>query len=373
MAQRTAAVIGAGIGGLTAALALHRRGWAVAVHERAARLEPVGAGIALAPNAVKALDVIGLGGFLARAAVVQGSGGVRRPGGGWLVRTDLGGVEQRFGRPLLVVPRAELVDALVAPLPRGSVHLGSTVSGLEQVDADLVVAADGIRSAMRSALFPEHPGPRYAGFTAWRMIANVLQGMAIEPSETWGRGAVFGLVPLAGDRVYCYGTANQDAGVSFPDEKAALLARFADWHEPIPTLIRDTPAEAMQRNDVWELGEPLPHYHEGRVAILGDAAHAMTPNLGQGGCQAIEDAVVLAHSVSPATDIAAGLAAYSAARVARASRIAAQSARAARMQQMEAPLGIALRDTVIRLVGKLGPGLMLRQMAPLATWSPPRD
>jgi 2-polyprenyl-6-methoxyphenol hydroxylase-like FAD-dependent oxidoreductase len=205
------------------------------------------------------------------------------------------------------------------------------------------------------------------------MIANVPRGTTIEPSETWGRGAVFGLVPLAGSRVYCYGTANQAAGVSFPDEKAALLARFANWHEPIPTLIRETPAEALQRNDIWELGEPLPRYHDGRVAVLGDAAHAMTPNLGQGGCQAIEDAVVLAHSVSPATDIAAGLDVYSAARVARASRIAAQSARAARMQQMEAPFGIALRDMAIRLVGKLGPGLMLRQMAPLASWSPPED
>ena len=373
MAQRTAVVIGAGIGGLAAALALYRRGWRVEVRERSARLEPVGAGIALAPNAVKALDVLGLGEFLGRAAVIQGSGGVRRPDGSWLVRTDLGLVQARFGRPLLVVARPELVEALVAQLPQDAVRLAAPVLGLDDLEADLVVAADGIRSIVRATLFPEHLGPRYAGFTAWRMIVDVPRGVRIEPAETWGRGAVFGIVPLAGNRAYCYGTANQAAGVEFPDEKAALLGRFADWHEPIPTLFRGVSADGLLRNDIWELGEPLPRYHEGRAAILGDAAHAMTPNLGQGGCQAIEDAVVLAHSMSPAADLAAGLAAYSAARVARTSRIAAQSARTGRMQQMEGPIRIALRDTGIRLAGKTGPGLMLRQMTPLLSWTPPAD
>lgn len=368
-----AEVIGAGIGGLSAALALHRRGWQVSVRERAAKLEPIGAGIALAPNAVKALDTLGLGDFLDAAAAIQGSGGARRSDGRWLVRTDLGQVRERFGRPMLIVPRPELVEALVSRLPGDAVRLDAPVSGLDELgEADLVVAADGIRSGIRNALFPEHPGPRYAGFTAWRMIARVPEGVAIEPSETWGRAALFGIVPLAGSRVYCYGTANQEPGIAYPDEKAAFLSRFADWHEPIPTLIRETPADALLRNDIWELGTPLPRYHEGRIALLGDAAHAMTPNLGQGGCQAIEDAVVLADRVSTTADLPAALAAYSADRVARTQRIARLSARVARMQQMESPLGIAARDALIRLAAKAGgANLMLRQMAPLASWSPP--
>jgi 2-polyprenyl-6-methoxyphenol hydroxylase-like FAD-dependent oxidoreductase len=180
---------------------------------------------------------------------------------------------------------------------------------------------------------------------------------------------VFGIVPLAGRRAYCYGTANLPAGTTFPDEKAALLGRFADWHEPIPTLIRRTPAEALLRNDIWELAEPLPRYHHGRLALLGDAAHAMTPNLGQGGCQAIEDAIVLAHHAGAA----GGLAAYTADRLARTTRVMRQSARAGRLQQLDGPLRIAVRDAMIRLVGKAGPGLMLRQMAPLASWAPPED
>jgi 2-polyprenyl-6-methoxyphenol hydroxylase-like FAD-dependent oxidoreductase len=196
------------------------------------------------------------------------------------------------------------------------------------------------------------------------------------PSETWGRGAIFGLVPLAGGKLYCYATANLPAATSFPDERAALLSRFADWHDPIPDLIRSAPAEALLRNDVHWLERPPPAYDLGRVALLGDAAHAMPPNLGQGACQAIEDAVVLAHHLTASDDgdgpdIPAALSAYTAERQPRATRIARQSARTARMQQMESSVGAALRDGAVRIAGKLGPGLMLRQMAPLADWSPP--
>ncbi len=408
MAERSAVVVGAGIGGLTAALALHLRGLRVTVLERAPRLEPVGAGIALAPNAVKALDTLGLADWLGGAAVIRGSGGVRRPDGSWLLRTELGAVGERFGRPLLVVPRPELVEALVARLPAGSLRLGTTVAGVEpgdaadpgrpacirtlqgggqhpaeEISADLVVAADGIRSDVRGALFPQHPGPRYAGFTAWRMITDVPDGIEISPSETWGRGTVFGIVPLSHGRLYCYATANLPAGAVFPDEKAALANRFADWHEPIPALIRRTPPGSLLRNDIWELAEPLPRFHQGRVVLLGDAAHAMTPNLGQGGCQAVEDAVVLAHHVSgdgaageagaagSAVGLGDAVAAYTADRLARTTRIVRQSARAGRMQQLDSPFRASLRDVMVRLAGKAGPGLMLRQMAPLASWTPP--
>jgi 2-polyprenyl-6-methoxyphenol hydroxylase-like FAD-dependent oxidoreductase len=390
----TAVVIGAGIGGLTSAVALHRRGWRVSVLERTARLEPIGAGIALAPNAVKALDTLGLGRWLGDAAVIQGTGGVRRPDGTWLVRTDLGQLARRFGRPLLVVPRPELVAALVSRLPSGAVRLGTLVTGVEaergdgralvltqddELAADVIVAADGIRSRVRSTLFPQHTGPRYAGFTAWRMIARVPAGAEISPSETWGRGAVFGIVPLSRGRLYCYATANLPSATLLPDEKAALASRFAGWHDPIPELIRTTPPQALLRNDIWELGEPPTAYHCGRVALLGDAAHAMTPNLGQGGCQAIEDAVVLAHRLgrgderAPKNDVTAALAAYTADRRERTAWIARLSARTGRVQQWDSPARIAVRDTMIRLAGKLGPGLMLRQMAPLANWTPPTE
>jgi 2-polyprenyl-6-methoxyphenol hydroxylase-like FAD-dependent oxidoreductase len=386
----TAIVVGGGAGGLTAAVALRRHGWRVDVFERAPSLEPVGAGIALGPNAVKALDSLGLADWIDHAAVIQGSGGVRRPDGRWLVRTDLGALARHFGRPLVVVPRPDLIEALRSRLPQAAVHLGTNVievvpgdetraarvrTDREERSADLVVAADGIRSPIREALFRGHPGPVYAGFTAWRMIVDA-PGERIEPSETWGRGAVFGIVPLPAERLYCYATANLAEGTAFEDEREALLERFADWHAPIPDLIRRTSPEALLRNDISWLDQPLPAYHAGRVALVGDAAHAMTPNLGQGGAQAIEDAVVLAHELDEEDDggfldVAAALAGYTRERRARTIGIARQSARVGRMQQMSSPFGIALRNRAVSLAGHLGSGFALRQMAGVAAWNPP--
>jgi len=391
MPQGTAVVIGAGVGGLTTAVALHRRGWRVKVLERSRRRTRVGAGIGLAPNAVKALEGLGLADWLGRAGVPQGSAGVRRPDGSWLVRTDLGRLEARFGRPLVVVPRSELVAVLVDMLPEQALSLDAPVTQVEPGDrgslavvrtartehaARVVVAADGINSAVRAALFPGHPGPAYAGFTAWRMIASAPTGMAVGASVSWGRGAIFGIVPMAGGRLYCYATANLPRGTRYPDEKAALSGRFADWHDPIPELIRTTAPQDVMRHDVCSLNRPLLAYHQGRVALLGDAAHAMTPNLGQGGCQAIEDAVVLAHRLGAGgadLDVEAALAAYTADRLARTTRIVRQSARLGRLQQLDSRLRISARDTVIRLAGKLGPSLMMRHMDPVAGWVPPPD
>jgi 2-polyprenyl-6-methoxyphenol hydroxylase-like FAD-dependent oxidoreductase len=412
--QGRAVVIGAGIGGLTAAVALHRRGWRVTVLERATSLEPVGAGIALAPNALKALDSVGLGSDVRAMAAIQGSGGVRRPDGTWLVRTELTAIEDRFGWPIIIAARPELIELLAAQLPADSVRtatpvLGVTPGGAGGTDgsgdsddsadsanaadsdaargpeqgsaivrtgsgdlaAQIVVAADGIRSQTRATLFPEHPGPRYAGFTTWRFIAPAPLE-PFDPSETWGRGEIFGAVPMTGGRLYCYATANLPSGVTHPDEHAELLRRFGAWHGPIPEILESVPAEAVLRNDAQWLAEPLTAYHRGRIALLGDAAHAMTPNLGQGGCQAIEDAVVLAHHLrDPEAAVGPALAAYTADRLPRASRIARQSARTGRFQQWSAAPAVAFRDSAVRLTGRLGSGVLIRQMAQLADWTPP--
>jgi 2-polyprenyl-6-methoxyphenol hydroxylase-like FAD-dependent oxidoreductase len=396
MGNRRAVVAGAGIGGLTAAVALRRRGWDVTVAERAPALEPVGAGLGLGPNALHALDAIGLGGEVRRFSAVQGHGGLRRPGGGWLVRTDLGAVATRFGDPQLVALRADLVGLLAGSLPAGVLRTGVTVTGVDaggadrrarvatsagDLDADLVVAADGIGSLIRATLFPDHQGPRYSGFTTWRFVAPALPAGAsrAEPAETWGRGEVFGVLPLASGQVYCYASAPAPPGVRHDDEAAELKRRFGRWHDPIPDLIGAISPDRVLHDDVYWIAEPLPAYHRGRVAILGDAAHAMTPHLGQGACQAIEDAVVLASIAGPGTldDPAPGngtapdLAAYTSARLSRTRMAANGSYRATRLSGMTSPPAIALRNTGIRLAGRLAPGLMLRQMDPLASWTPP--
>jgi 2-polyprenyl-6-methoxyphenol hydroxylase-like FAD-dependent oxidoreductase len=389
--SRHAIVVGAGIGGLTAAVALRRRGWDATILERARALEPVGAGLGLGPNALHALDAIGLGDEVRRFSAIQGHGGLRHPGGGWLVRTDLGGLAARFGDPQLVALRADVVDLLAGRLPAGVLRTGVTVTGVDagdadrracvatsagDLDADLVVAADGIGSRIRAALFPDSPGPRYSGFTTWRFVAPAGPAGAgrAEPAETWGRGEVFGVLPLASGQVYCYASAPAPAGVRHDDEAAELKQRFGRWHDPIPGLIGAISPDRVLHDDVYWIAEPLPAYHRGRVAILGDAAHAMTPHLGQGACQAIEDAVVLASVAGTGTpaETAPDLAAYTTARLPRTRMVADGSYRATRLSGMTSPAASALRNTGIRLAGRLAAGLILRQMDPIASWTPPQ-
>jgi 2-polyprenyl-6-methoxyphenol hydroxylase-like FAD-dependent oxidoreductase len=382
-----AVVAGAGIGGLTAAVALRRQGWDVTVLERAPVLEPVGSGLGLAPNALHALDAIGLGDEVRRFAAVQGHGGVRRSDGRWLIRTDLGVLTERFGDPQVMALRADLVGLLVGRLPAGALRTGVTVTGVDpgnpedrarvttsegDLDADLVVAADGIRSRIRAILFPAHPGPRYSGCTTWRFVAP-RPDRSPSPAETWGMGSVFGAVQLADGRVYCYGSTFAPAGVRHDDEAAELKRRFGGWHDPIPALIGSVSPEAVLHDDVYWMAEPLPAYHHGRVAILGDAAHAMTPHLGQGACQAIEDAIVLASVAGsgPAASTELDLAPYTTARLRRTRMVAQGSYRATRLTGLTSRPATALRNTGARLAGLLGPRLMLRQLAPIAAWTPP--
>jgi 2-polyprenyl-6-methoxyphenol hydroxylase-like FAD-dependent oxidoreductase len=383
-----AVVVGAGIGGLTAAVAVRRRGWTVTVLERARALEPAGAGLGIGPNALHALDAIGLGAEVRRFSAVQGRGGVRRSGGRWLVRTDLGALADRFGDPQLMVLRADLVGLLAASLPDGALRCGVTVTAVEpgdasrparvltqagELEADLVVAADGVRSLIRETLFPDHPGSRYSGFTAWRFVAPGPPG-GVEPAETWGKGMVFGAVPLADGRVYCYASAVSPPGVRPDDEIAELKRRFGAWHDPVPGLIGSVPPGDVLHDDVYWIAEPLPAYHRGRVVLVGDAAHAMTPHLGQGACQAIEDAVVLASAITngvSAVTNGAGLAAYTDGRMRRTRMVADGSYRASRLTGTASRPAAAVRDTGIWLAGHLAPRLMIRQLAPIASWTPP--
>ena len=279
--------------------------------------------------------------------------------------------------------RADLVDLLASRLPDGVLRTGVTVTGVDagdrarraqvttsagDLEADLVVAADGIRSPIRTELFPGHQGPRYSGCTAWRFLAPE-PAQSPSPAETWGRGAVFGAVPLADGRVYCYASAFVAAGTRYDDEAAELKRRFGGWHDPIPGLIGSVSPDAVLHDDVYLMADPLPAYHRGRVAILGDAAHAMTPHLGQGACQAIEDAVVLASVAGAAPDLAA----YTSARLRRTRMVADGSYRATRLSGMTSRPAIVLRNTAIRVAGRLAPGLMIRQMDPIAAWKPPVD
>ena len=293
---RRVIIIGGGIGGLCTAIGLHRLGLDVSVYEQAPAFAEVGAGLTIWANAIKALRKLGisedaLGGARLRQGVLSSWNGKR------LSTSSIEALEPALGAPGLAVHRADLHHALLSALPRDTVQVGYTCTGFEQDPdgvtvcfsdgstqrADLLVGADGIHSVVRRQLFPGVT-LRYAGYPAWRGVVTLeRQSLAPGTSELWGRGARFGIVPIGNERVYWFATANLPAGLRpAPDErKAELLRRFSAWHAPIEELIKTTPPENILYNDIFDF-PPIPRWSEGRVTLLGDAAHPTTPNMGQG-------------------------------------------------------------------------------------------
>lgn len=375
-----AIVIGAGIGGLCAAIGLRRRGWQVTVLERTPRFGEVGAGLTLMANGLHGLDALGVGDSVRAAGHPDTSGGIRTASGRWISRVDGAALTRLLGTSALGIHRASLHEILRAALPTGAIVTGAEVTGVgEQVvyrhdgrtvtsDASLVVAADGIDSTVRAQLWPGHPGPVHSGSTAWLGVTGPWDGERAA-AISWGPGAEFGMVPLGDGRVYWFAAVNAPAGLRVDDGADAVRARFGGWHAPVPGLLDATDPAAIIRTDLRHLATDLPSYVHGHVALLGDAAHAMTPNLGQGANQAIEDAVVLASVCGPDDDISAALAEYDRQRRPRSQRIARAAAQLGRFgQQLSNPVAVELRNTLMRLTPSR---TALRSMARHADWTPP--
>lgn len=377
--QRRAVVVGAGIAGLTAAVALRRCGWQVEVLEKTTEVGPAGSGLSLWPNGLRGLDTVGVGAAVREQALSATEAGMRDPSGRWLARTDVSAIRDRYG-DLVMIHRTDLFDILRGALGDEPLRLGAAVDSVDITDdgvrvrhslgtseADLVVGADGINSMVRTLHWPHAAPPAYAGYTAWRSIVRPRTPVTAG-GETVGRGDRFGIAPLRDGRVYFYGSATVPAGSGSPGgELAELRRRFAGWHDPIPDLLAATDPATLLRHDIYELPR-LGSYVRGPVALLGDAAHAMTPNLGQGANLAIEDAVTVAALLDQHRDIPAALAEYNRVRRARVEPLQRLSRRMGAALQMSWAPAVVIRDAIMRLT-PTGPAL--RGLAPVLNWQPP--
>jgi 2-polyprenyl-6-methoxyphenol hydroxylase-like FAD-dependent oxidoreductase len=378
-------VVGAGIGGLATALALDRLGVSVEVLERAPQLQEVGAGIGLWPNAIRALDRLGVGAPVRALAVAGTSGSARTPSGRVLLELPEELLHGRYGAPTTGIMRAQLQRLLAEAFGPDRLHLGREFVRFEpveggvrahlrdggSVEGSVLVGADGLRSAVRAGLLGDGP-PRYRGDTAWRGLAPATGDLAAsrELFETVGRGERFGFFPLHGGRTMWFASALRPEGErDGPDVLRDLQARFEGWHAPIPRVLELTDPSSILRNDIYD--RPVARrWVGGRVALLGDAAHPMGPDLGQGACQAIEDAETLALALVRHADPRAALRSYETVRRRRVRTVARIVAATAWLASRTSPVACAVRDAVLAA----GPPAAARgQMDLIAGWDPPAE
>jgi len=367
-------LVGGGIGGLTAAIALRTQGIEAQIYERSPALTEVGAGISLWPNAVKVLRKLGLEEKLRSISPETEDFALRRWNGAFISRTPARELERRFGGGMLLLHRAELLDVLAKSFGHSNLHLDHCCVGIEEdadgvtarfsngdaARGDVLIGADGLHSAVRSWLGHDDT-VRYSGYTAWRSVVD-FDTSAIVAAETWGHGKRFGIHPLKNGRVYWWATANVPEGQDNQDQHPAdtLLSLFKGWYEPVGSLVRASSGSKILRNDVYDR-DPLPHWGRGRVTLLGDAAHPMTPNLGQGACQAIEDAEELALRLAREPNAAVALRKYETARIARTTSIVLASRRFGVLGQVRTPALCRMRDL---LLGLIPSGVSLRSLIP---------
>lgn len=310
-------IIGAGIGGLTAGIALKQSGYEVEIYDRVKELRPVGAGISLWSNGVKVLNRLGLGERMSQIGGRMDRMEYRSKTGDLLNRIDLMPLIHSVGQRPYPVARRDLQQMLLdafgdaVQLEHQCIGIQEDSTGVtalfengKQARGDVVIAADGIRSVLRKYVLGREAELRYAGYINWNGLVPADPDLA--PPDCWiiyvGEHKRASLMPVAGDRFYFFLDVPLPKGTPADPStyKTQLRQHFAGWAEPVQQLIERFDPESVARPEIHDL-KPIERFVRGRVALLGDAAHATCPDLGQGGCQAIEDALVLTNYLTSTT------------------------------------------------------------------------
>ena len=358
------AILGGGIAGLTTAIALQKIGIYAQVFEAAADIKPLGAGLLLAANAVQAYERLGIAQKIVQRGRSLPDFAILDEQGRTISQADAAAISRKYGLHNFSIHRADLHEALLAELSPWQITTGKRAIGFEKNDGEItirfqdgtsvttehLIVADGIHSPVRRQLLPDS-APRYAGYTCWRAVIDAGDLELSAATETWGTEGRFGIVPLTGNRIYwfaCLNAAENDTRLSHYTVED-LKRHFGHYHAPVAEILSKTKDSDLIWNDIIDL-KPIDRFAFGNILLIGDAAHATTPNLGQGACQAIEDAVVLADELKKNSIPEAAFRTFEQRRLKRTRYIVNNSAALGKIAQLSNPVLAAARNTLFRLL-----------------------
>lgn len=363
MSQKKFILIGAGIAGLTAASSLKKLGYKVVVYESSTTIKGIGAGLGLASNALKALEYLDLNQGIATIGTKVTASHIRDSNGKTIAIADATLVSEKDDQNF-AVHRKDLHQYLYEQLEKQEVipnkKLTHFIQSKEEVfvefedgtsdTSDYLIATDGVGSAVRLQLLP-HSKPRYAGYTCWRAIIKNPGLDLADSSETWGKEGRFGYVALPNNLIYWYACINTNKKEVKTYTVKDLYKNFKNYYHPIPQILSDTLDKDLLQNDIVDI-KPIHQFCFGRILLMGDAAHATTPNMGQGACMALEDVAVLIHELKQTTVVETAFHNFEKKRLKRTRFIINTSRKMGRVAQFEHPVLISIRNALFRIMPK---------------------
>ncbi|WP_114748587.1 FAD-dependent monooxygenase [Pleomorphovibrio marinus] len=366
MGKVKVSIIGGGIAGLTTAIALQQKGIQANVYEAASEVRPVGAGLALSSNAMRVYKLLGFMDEVISQGRLMSSFALLDQKGKIITKSDSEAISKKYGLDNFLIHRYALHELLLSKLDPDTVFTNKKATAFSNqkdqvlvdfedgssISTDYLIVGDGIHSAIRKQLLPQST-PRYSGYTCWRAVMDNSKLKITQASETWGQKGRFGIAPLANDELYWFACINAPQN----DRKMGamkvldLLANFKDYHDPIPRILEHTEDHQLIWNDIIDIS-PIGQFAFDRIVLIGDAAHATTPNLGQGACQAIEDAYVLADEMSKSDKYSKSFRAFEKRRIKRTDFIVNTSWKMGKLAQLENAMLCRIRNFGLRNLPK---------------------